>query len=88
MLFYITKAILLSSLFLNFGDAQPFNKNGGFKIAVQKYASPYRNGTQETVSYLAKQKQTSYHHGSGKFVKTKTKGFSSKTHFSIFRLLW
>lgn len=70
MLFLITKAILLSSLFLNFGDAQPLNKNGGFKIALQKdRVGPYRNGTQQqqqVVSYLAKQSQTSYRHGSGR----------------------
>lgn len=67
MLFLITKAILLSSLFLNFGDAQPLNKNGGFKVALQKdRVGPYHNGTQQqVVSYLAKQSQTSYRHGSG-----------------------
>lgn len=62
----ISKAILLSLLYFSVGDAQPFQKKR-FKIALQKDIGPvYNNGTQRTVSFLAKQRQTSYNHGSGK----------------------
>jgi hypothetical protein len=63
--------LLFSFLLINIGQCQPINKRH-FKIALQKniiqqQQHQRQNETQQqTVSFLAKQMQTAYNHGSGK----------------------
>ncbi|KAI8077634.1 aspartic peptidase domain-containing protein [Thamnidium elegans] len=63
---FIYNAILLSLSFIQFGQAQPIFPKGQFKIVLQKeYTSNISTQQQPLVSFLAKQKQTSYNHNSG-----------------------
>lgn len=75
-MFFISNAILLSLLFVNFGHSQPITSKGHFKVVLKKgYSNLKANGTnQPLVSFVAKQKQTAYNHGSGKIEKEKTIG--------------
>lgn len=67
---FLSEAIFLSLLFVSFGQSKPIEINRGqFKIALVK--DQVHNNTQknQVVSFLAKQKQTAYNHGSGKLKK-------------------
>lgn len=80
---FISNAILVSLFFFSFGHTQPITEKRQFKVELKKSDAnlSIHRTDQPLVSFLAKQKQTAYNHGSGNNQKEKLNmSIKKKTH--------
>jgi hypothetical protein len=65
MVFIKSCLSIVCILTLGLIDCQPVKAKGSFKVALSKPAVMTNAATNNAVSFIKKQKQTAYNHGSG-----------------------